>query len=480
MTAEQAIAYVECCTWSTTRLGLKRTRVLLHALGDPQKELKFVHVAGSNGKGSACAMLAAILQKAGYRTGLYISPYIQDFCERIQVDGQAIPREDLATVTEKVRAAADRMSDHPSQFELVTVLAMVYFRAVGCDIVVLEVGLGGRLDATNAIPSPEAAVIMNIGLEHTEYLGNTLAQIAAEKAGIIKKGCTAVTYPGPPEVEAVYEAACAAKGAELRKVEFSALHPLRQTLEGQWFHWREVRELHITLLGEHQLRNAAVVIETVEVLRQRGWSISEKALRQGLAQARWPARLELLGSNPCFLLDGAHNPQCAQALAGSIRTLFPDKKVVFLAGVLSDKDYPQMLRELIPLAQEFFCLTPNSPRALPAGELEEFLHGRGVLARSCADASSGIRAALSAAGEEGVVVAFGSLYLAGALRSTFWPAYRTWLRKEKIRARDSLDAEKRDAFSRLIVRRLAATPEFQAAKTVLIYKATRGEVRLEM
>ena len=203
MTAQEAISYIESQTWSTTRLGLERTRELLSALGDPQKSLKFVHVAGSNGKGSTCAMLDAILRRAGYTVGLYISPYIQDFCERMQVNGENIPPEILADITELVRRAADAMEDHPSQFELSTAIAMEYFRRQSCDIVVLEVGMGGALDSTNAIDAPEVAVITNIGLEHTEYLGDTLEKIAATKAGIIKPGCSCVCYDGAQEVTAV-------------------------------------------------------------------------------------------------------------------------------------------------------------------------------------------------------------------------------------------------------------------------------------
>ena len=199
MTCEEAVAYIENYTWSKSRLGLERTRALLHALGDPQKRLKFVHVAGSNGKGSTCAMLERILRAAGYRTGLYISPYIQDFCERIQLAGESIPRDRLAAVTERVAAVADVMEDHPSQFELVTAIGMVYFAEEAADVVVLEVGMGGALDSTNVIDAPEVAVLTNIGLEHTEYLGDTIAAIAETKAGIVKPGCACVCYDGAPE-----------------------------------------------------------------------------------------------------------------------------------------------------------------------------------------------------------------------------------------------------------------------------------------
>ena len=479
MTPQEAIAYIENYTWSTTRLGLERTQALLHALGNPQKELKFIHVAGSNGKGSTCAMLESILRCAGYRTGLYISPYIQDFCERIQVDGENISGEDLAELTQTVRDIADGMEDHPSQFELVTAIAMAYFRRMGCQMVVLEVGLGGALDSTNAIDAPEVAVICNIGLEHTEYLGNTLGEIAAAKGGIIKTGCDVVAYPGPPEVMGVLERIAREQRTPLHVAQVEKLHPLAETLDGQQFDWGDWKDLHLPLLGPHQLYNAAVVLEVVETLRRRGWNISDQAVREGLAHTQWPARMEVLCRDPLFILDGGHNPQCAQALRASLERLLPGRNVVFLTGVLADKDYGGILREMFPLAQEFVCLTPLSPRALPAGELADFLTAQGVKAIPCATVAEGIRQALSAAGEDGVVVAFGSLYLAGAVRSAFPGVYRKWLRRDKIRARDALSPEERERLSGELVTRLVSSPEFQGAGTVLIYRATRGEVRLE-
>ena len=235
MTDREAISYIENFGWSTTRLGLERTRELLASLGNPQKGLKFIHVAGSNGKGSTCAMLDAILRRAGFRTGLYTSPYIQDFCERIRVDGENIPGPALARITERVSALADRMADHPSQFELVTAVAMEYFAERQCDIVVLEVGMGGALDSTNVIDAPEVAVITNIGLEHTEYLGSTLSEIAAAKAGIIKPGCACVCYDSVPEVIDVVKAVCKEKNVPLTIADFSRAKTLSYDLDGQRF-----------------------------------------------------------------------------------------------------------------------------------------------------------------------------------------------------------------------------------------------------
>ncbi|MBE6909314.1 MAG: bifunctional folylpolyglutamate synthase/dihydrofolate synthase [Ruminococcaceae bacterium] len=421
MTAREAIAYIEHYGWSTTRLGLDRTRELLRRIGEPQKKLKFVHVAGSNGKGSTCAMLDAIMRAAGYRTGLYTSPYIQDFCERIQVDGENIPGDALAAVTETVRDAAEAMEDHPSQFELVTAAAMLYFAERRCDIVVLEVGMGGALDSTNAIDCPEAAVITNIGLEHTEYLGDTVEKIAATKSGIIKPGCRAVCYDGAPEVTAVVREVCAERNVPLRVADYAAVTPLSETLDGQRFSWHG-ETYDLALLGAHQLRNAATVLETVAALREGGWDIPERAVRAGLAGVKWPARMEVMRRTPLFLIDGGHNPQCAEALAGSLQRLLPEKKVVFLLGVLADKDYPRMMETLSPLAQEFVCLTPLSPRALPAEELSAHLREHGAAARACGTIEDGLRAAFAAAGTDGAVVAFGSLYLVGAIRGAYQKA----------------------------------------------------------
>lgn len=478
MTAAEAISYIESQGWSTTRLGLERTQELLQRLGDPQKKLKFVHVAGSNGKGSTCAMLDAILRRAGCRVGLYISPYIQDFCERMQVDGENIPGETLAAITERVRREADAMEDHPSQFELVTAIAMEFFLQRRCDIVVLEVGMGGALDSTNVIDPPEAAVLTNIGLEHTEYLGDTLEKIAATKAGIIKPGCSCVCYDGAPEVTAVIRSVCARNNVPLTRAGRFPAKTVRQDLDGQVFSWRG-GEYQLALLGPHQVRNAAVVLETVEALRERGWNIPEEAVRAGLREVKWPARLEILSRKPLFILDGGHNPQCAEALMNSVGQLLQGRRIVCLCGVLADKNYPRMMELMMPCAQEFVCLTPVSDRALPAQALADYLMEQGARARACTGIPDGIHAALTAAGEDGAVIAFGSLYLAGAVRTAFGPALRQSLRGAKIQARDSLPDEARREKSERIVQRVVHSPEFQKAKTVMLYRAIRGEVRLD-
>ena len=477
MTKQEAIAYIEDCGWSTTRLGLGRTKELLEKLGDPQKHLKFIHVAGSNGKGSACAMFDAIFRAAGYRTGLYISPYIEDFCERMQVNGENIPGETLAALTERVKAIADAMEDHPSQFELVTAIAMQYFYEQRCDIVVLEVGMGGALDSTNAIDAPALAVITNIGLEHTEYLGNTLEEIAAAKAGIIKPGCSCVCYDGAPEVAEVVSAVCAEKSVPLFCVEFGKMRSIRYDLSGQDFRWED-REYHLNLIGEHQLHNAALVLTGIAALRERGWAIPESAVAEGLRSVRWPARLEVLARAPLFLLDGGHNPQCAEALARSLTQLLPGQKAVFLTGVLADKDYDSIMTILLPLGREFICVTPDSPRRLTAEKLAGYLRARGAEATACDTIEEGVLASLDKAGEA-PIVAFGSLYLAGTVRSCFRTQYRRWLRRRGITAREAIPREERTSRSAQAVERIVRSEAFQRAKTVFLYDHVRAELSLE-
>ncbi|MBQ9031802.1 MAG: 5-formyltetrahydrofolate cyclo-ligase [Parasporobacterium sp.] len=480
MTPNEAILYIENYGWSTTRLGLDRTRALLQALDHPERELKFVHVAGSNGKGSTCAMLASILCAAGYKTGLYISPYIQEFAERIQINGEYIPGSRLAKITERVKNIADAMEDHPSQFELVTAIAIQYYREEGCDVVVLEVGMGGLLDSTNAIDAPEVAVITNIGLEHTEYLGDTLEEIAQTKGGIIKPGCHCVCYDALPEVTETIRDICREKEVPFSIADFSRITPVKSDLDGQSFLYDsgEAQPLPFTipLLGIHQLHNVSVVLETVHALRSRGWQITEEALREGLQKVFWPARFEVLNKDPVFILDGGHNPQCAQAMAESVKEYFPEEKITFLLGVLADKDYESILDLIMPYAADFICVTPLSDRALTGDALARFIRNKGGHAVAAQDISRGIIAALKT---RRPVIAFGSLYLAGAVRTEFLASLRKYLRSTAIQARDALTEAERIEKSARICERIAALPAYQNAKTVMIYKWTRGEVKLD-
>lgn len=471
MTCEEAIAYIGSQGWSKTRLGLERTRELLRRLGDPQKKLKFVHVAGSNGKGSTCAMVESVLRRAGYATGLYISPYIQDFRERIQFSGVPIAPDVLARLTQRVRAEAEEMDDHPSQFELVTAVAMLAFWEAGCDVVVLEVGMGGALDSTNVIDPPEVAVITNIGLEHTEYLGSTLAEITRTKGGIVKPGCVCVAYDGAGEVDAVLRDICRDARVPYRRADFARLVPLSHCLTGQRFTW-DGAEYDLPLLGAHQLHNAAVALTALEALAERGWRIPPEAIRVGLRLVAWPARFEVLSREPLFILDGGHNPQCAQALADMLADYLPGQKVTFLMGVLADKDWHAMVRAVAPHAARFFCLTPQSPRALPAQELAHWLRGEGLEALAFDSVADAIDRALEG---DTPTVAFGSLYMAGAIRAAHPARCKRRQRALCLARRRGLDPRDREAYSAAICAKLRDLPALRDAQTVLSYLPTWDE-----
>jgi len=417
MTGQEAVAYIDTFQWQAHAPGLERIRTLLHALGDPQKELKFVHVAGTNGKGSVCAYLASVLRCAGYRVGLCTSPFLEDFRERIQVDGELIPPETLGELTELARPAAEAMEDHPTEFELITAVAMLYFRRCRCDIVVLEVGLGGALDASNVIDVPEAAVITAMGMDHAAILGPTLGDIAAAKAGIIKPGGAVVSFGGCPEADAVIRERCREQGAQLTEVDFSRLRVVGTGLDGTDLEFAPYGALHVPLVGLYQAKNAAVAVTTVEVLEKRGWEISRRALEQGLASVCWPGRLEVVRrAGPVILRDGAHNAHGMAATVESLRALFPGKKLTILMGVMADKDVKDMLKLLAPIAGQVFTVRPESPRAMPAEELAALVNRYGVPAVPCAGVAAGLQAAAEAAGADGAVCALGSLYLVGEVR----------------------------------------------------------------
>ncbi len=416
MNAQQAIEYIHSVFWKGSIPGLGRTLTLLEKMGNPHKDLKFVHIAGTNGKGSTAAMTASVLRKAGYCTGLYTSPYIYTFHERMQVDGELICDDELVAITEFVKPLADSMEESPTEFELVSCIAFEFFKRRGCDIVVLEVGMGGALDSTNVIPTPEVAVVTNIGLDHTDYLGNTLEEIAFNKAGIFKEGGNAVIYRGTPGVEAVFEKVCAEKNVKLKKADFDSLKPISHSLDGQVFDCAGYESLQIPLLGDHQMRNAAVVLAVMEILTQKGWKITRQNVYDGLRDVSWPGRFDIVSREPLFIIDGGHNPQCIDALVKNIGDYLTGKRVIALTGVLADKDYGDMYRPVMPLVEQFVCVTPPNPRRLMAQELAEHLTRAGAKATPCESIADGVATAVKLAGKDGAVLCFGSLYTIGDIK----------------------------------------------------------------
>jgi len=357
-----------------------------------------------------------MLMEGGYKVGLFTSPHLWQFHERFQVNGQPMADEALGRLGERVLLLAREMEDSPSEFEMMTAVGMLYFQECGCDIVVLEVGLGGRLDSTNVIPAPEVAVITNIGLEHTQELGNTRALIAAEKSGIIKPGCSVVLYQQDREVTDVVEQACLQAQAPLTVTALDTLEVLSSTRDGQLIRYRGEGPFHLGLLGSYQASNAATALEIVWALQKRGWNIPRQAMEDGLRKAVWPARMELARRDPDVILDGGHNPQCMQAICQSLEQLYPGKKVWFLIGVLADKDYPAMFSQLLGVARGFVTITPDSPRAMTAEDLAQYLRSLGAQATPCASTAQGIDTVLSLAGTDDVVCICGSLYMIGEVR----------------------------------------------------------------
>lgn len=413
MTNEEALQYIHSMHTLGSHPGLDHTRALLAAIGNPQNAYRCLHVGGTNGKGSFCAMSDAILRAAGYRVGLYTSPYVKDFAERIRVNGENIPSEDLAEITALVRDAAEKLETPPAEFELITAIAFEYFRREKVDLVVLEVGLGGRLDPTNVIEQPLLSVITGIGFDHTALLGNTLQAIAAEKAGIIKPHCPALFGGGSDSAGRTLATVAGAVRAPFRVVDRSRLRVTRMTTDGTIFDFGDLHDLHLSLLGAYQPQNAATVLTAMEILSESaGMRIPEKAIRQGLESVVWHARFERLETDPQVFFDGAHNPQGIAAAAQSIRTYFPEEKVLILTGVMADKDYDGMIEGLKAVTARAYTVTPENPRALPAEDYAGHFHAHGIAATAYATVADALRAARADAKAEGLpLVCLGSLYL---------------------------------------------------------------------
>lgn len=416
MTLDEALHYIHSVCWKGSMPGLERISALLKKMGNPEQTLKYIHVTGTNGKGSTCAMLASMLRQAGYKVGLYTSPYIESFNERIQVNGQMISDEDVCAITEYIKPLADSIFEQPTEFEMVTALGFEYFARQKCDIVVTEVGMGGEFDATNVIPAPEVAVICNIGLDHTEVLGDTLEKIAATKAGIIKPGCDVVLYREQPSVEAVFEDRCAQLNVPLHKADFDSIHQTAHGLEGQVFDWGRFSQLQLPLMGEHQLHNAAVALTAVTALQNRGWKLTDDHIRAGLAAVQWPGRFELLQRDPLFIADGGHNPQCIEALVGNIREYLAGRELTVLTGVLADKDFHCMYANVVPFVREFVTVTPGNPRAMSSDDLATYLAQFGKPVTACATVAEGVNTAIRQAGKAGAVLCYGSLYMLGEVK----------------------------------------------------------------
>lgn len=398
--------YLEQLRLVGSRFGTDCEKELLSLLGNPQDKLRFIHVAGTNGKGSFCSMMSSVLQKQGYKVGLYTSPYIVIFNDRIRVNGLPIAEDDINDLFERVRQKADTMKTPPSSFDFITAAAFLWFYETKCDVVVLEVGLGGRYDSTNVIKNSLLSVITGIAFDHTEILGDTIEKIAWEKAGIIKENCPALYGGNDEKALAVIEKECEEKHSELTVKNPDLLKILSTTLDGTEFEF-DGKEYFIRLLGLYQPANAATVLAAIDVLRKHGFEISETAVKDGLSSAVWQARFEKIADEPVVLYDGGHNPQGVRAAVESVRAYFGDKKINLLVGILADKAHGEMAEELAKIADRVICIAPPSPRALPAEALAEEFCEAGANARAANSIKEGVKIALS---YKKPVLVIGSLY----------------------------------------------------------------------
>ena len=384
------------------RPGLGRVCALCEDLGNPQENLRYIHVAGTNGKGSTCAMLAEIMQAAGHKTGLFTSPYVTEFRERMQVNGTMISEGDVARWTERLR----EIPVDATEFEFITAMAFAWFAEQNCDVVVLEVGLGGRYDATNIIQSPLCSVITKIAMDHTHILGNTIEEIAREKCGVIKPGCPVVTTcEQPPEALRVIRETAQARGCELVIPDASECEILEASIESSKAILAGL-PVHVPLIGPHMARNALTAIKASQVL-----GIPPEAMMEGIGRVKLPARMEVLSRDPLIILDGGHNPDGARALAATLAALLPGRRFQIICGMMTDKNIPAFIQALRPVAGEWIACAPNNPRAMPAQELAARMRSSGQKATAAASSEDALRLA-----DGQNILICGSFYLAGEIR----------------------------------------------------------------
>jgi dihydrofolate synthase/folylpolyglutamate synthase len=416
MNYQEALAFIHSIERFGSKPGLSRVKLLLERLGNPQKKLRFIHVAGTKGKGSTSVMLSHILKQAGYKTGLYISPFVLDFRERIQINNEMIPEEALAEAASRVRPhweALDSIGETPTEFEVVVAAALDWLARENCELVVLEVGMGGRLDATNAIDTPLCAIITSLGLDHMEYLGNSVEKIANEKCGIIKPGGITVSATNQPRKAAeVIANTCFERGSRL--VMCGEPEILSAEITGSEIRYKGLK-LFVRLGGAHQAANAANAIEAALVLRNAGLAISDADIVKGIGATAFPARLEVLSREPLVLLDGAHNPMSAEALAEALKPLM-GRNIHAICGIMADKDISGVLGPVLPLCKSLIAVKPSNPRAMPAEKLAA-LAGEYLQDATAAESmEQAVRLSLEKAKDGGAVLIFGSLYLAAEIR----------------------------------------------------------------
>lgn len=418
MDFEESVKYITEYPRFKKNPSLDGIKALLSALGNPENRIKTINVAGTNGKGSTVAMLASVLSTAGYKTGRYVSPFVLEFRERMMINGKMIGRKRLAKVMSTVREYADALREQGSvlnAFEVTTAAALLWFAEEECDVVVLEAGIGGRLDATNSVPEPILQIITAVGLDHTAQLGSTVAEITAEKCGIMRPGCTLLTCPNQdPAAKAVMINKCAELEATFVMGSAGKGKIVAQSAEGTDLLVGKT-ELAIPFGGEHQINNALTVVSAVDILREKGFAISDEQLIEGIAAAKFPARFEVCSKDPLVIIDGAHNPQAAAALVSGIKKFLPEKRTL-LCGMMADKDCAGVMSTLAPLFERVIAVPVQSPRAIAPKELAALAAPYCKSVFTAENAAQALDAALAALNPGEALVVAGSLYLASELR----------------------------------------------------------------
>lgn len=424
MTYEEALHFLESIYGLGAKLGLENIRRLLDRLDNPQEKVKVIHIAGTNGKGSATAMLGSVLRQAGFTVGAYTSPHLVRYNERFTIGGEPISDADFAAYAGRVADACGEMAaagfGHPTVFEVLTAMGFLYFAEKRVDYLLLEVGLGGRFDATNVVKAPVLSVIMSIGMDHMEYLGSRLDGIAMEKGGIIKENCPVVLYQQGPVVYNVISEICRNRGAKLYFAPDTVISTEKQSLGETVFSVknRYLSYEHVTLhlLGEYQKQNCAAVLLACRALQDCGLPLTEADIRRGLEEARWPGRMEIAGRDPLLLLDGAHNVDGISMLAASLKSYFPNREITLVLGVLGDKEYEKMTALLLPLVRRVVLTEPENTRKLDVDALRHVVEPSGIPVIQEKNIGQAVKRARALAGRDGVVCCAGSLYLIGAIR----------------------------------------------------------------
>lgn len=418
MNYEEAREYLDQVSKGGSVLGLDNMRELLKRLENPQDSLKFVHISGTNGKGSVLAYVSTVFKEAGYRTGRYISPTLFSYREKIQVNESFIGREDLARLTEEVKKAAEEMQNSgkgfPTIFEIETALAFLYFAEQKCDIVILETGLGGALDATNVITTSVMEVITSISMDHMEFLGDTLGKIALQKAGIIKPHTSVVSAVQDMEAMEVIRDVCRKKECVFDTVDQEQIKDISYGYEGQSFSYKDWKNIKISLMGSYQIKNAALALEAIEALRKLGYELNDKAVYQGMKTAVWKGRFTVISKEPFIIMDGAHNQAAAEELVRSLKLYYPGKKFYYIFGMFRDKDYHQVIRLTAPLAEHIVTVeTPENPRALPAEELKKAVAEVNPSVEAAGNLRMAVNQVMEQIDKDAVIVIFGSLSFLG-------------------------------------------------------------------